>query len=96
MTQMDLTDISRTFHPDTKEYTFFSAPYGMFTKMTTNSVTKQTSTDTKTWNNPPCILSDHHGLKLEFNNNTQNNAQALVCVPARIMGYTEWTEETSL
>jgi exonuclease III len=27
MTQMALTDIYRTFHPNTKEYTFFSAPY---------------------------------------------------------------------
>ena len=29
---MDLTDIYRTFHPKTKEYTFFSAPYGAFSK----------------------------------------------------------------
>jgi exonuclease III len=28
--QMDLTDIYRTFHPKTIEYTFFSAPYGTF------------------------------------------------------------------
>ena len=34
-------------------------------KLTTSSVTKQTSTDTKNWSNP-CILSDHHGLKLEL------------------------------
>jgi exonuclease III len=32
MNQMDLTDIFRTFHPKTKEYTFFSAPYGIFSK----------------------------------------------------------------
>ena len=31
MTQMDLTDIYRTFHSNTKEYTF-SAPYGTFFK----------------------------------------------------------------
>jgi hypothetical protein len=30
---MDLTDINRTFHPKTKEYTFFSAPYGTFSKI---------------------------------------------------------------
>ena len=30
MTQMDLTDIYRTFHPNTYEYTFFSAPHGTF------------------------------------------------------------------
>jgi exonuclease III len=27
-----LTDICRTFHPKTKEYTFFSAPHGTFSK----------------------------------------------------------------
>jgi exonuclease III len=32
MDQMDLTDIYRTFHPKTKEYTFFSAPHGTFSQ----------------------------------------------------------------
>jgi exonuclease III len=32
MKQMDLTDIYRTFHPEAKEYTFFSAPHGAFSK----------------------------------------------------------------
>jgi exonuclease III len=30
--QMDLADIYRTFHPKTREYTFFSAPHGTFFK----------------------------------------------------------------
>ena len=33
MTQMDLTDIYRKFHPNRKEYTFFSAPHGTFSKI---------------------------------------------------------------
>ena len=33
MTQTDLTDICRTFHPNIKEYTFFSAPHGTFSKI---------------------------------------------------------------
>jgi hypothetical protein len=33
MNQMDLTDIYRTFHPKTKEYTFISAPHGAFSKI---------------------------------------------------------------
>jgi exonuclease III len=33
MNQMGLTDISRTFHPKTKEYAFFSAPHGTFSKI---------------------------------------------------------------
>ena len=30
---MDLTDIYRTLNPKTKEYTFFSAPHGTFSKI---------------------------------------------------------------
>jgi exonuclease III len=33
MKQMDLKDIYRTFYPKTKEYTFFSAPHGTFSKI---------------------------------------------------------------
>jgi exonuclease III len=31
--QMVLTDIYRTFHPITKEYTYFSAPHDTFSKI---------------------------------------------------------------
>jgi exonuclease III len=34
MKQIDLTDTSRTFYLKTKEYTFFSAPHGTFSKLT--------------------------------------------------------------
>jgi len=34
MNQMDLTDMYRTLHPKTKEYTFFSASHGTFFKLT--------------------------------------------------------------
>ena len=33
MTQMNLTDIYRTFYPNKKEYTFFSEPHGTFSKV---------------------------------------------------------------
>jgi exonuclease III len=33
MDQTDLTDIYRTFHPKTKEYTFSSAPHGTSAKI---------------------------------------------------------------
>ena len=38
-------------------------------KLTTYLPTKQTSTDRKKFGITSCILSDHQGLKLEFNNN---------------------------
>jgi exonuclease III len=45
MTQMNLTDIYRTLPPNTKEYTFLSAPHGI--TLTIYLVTKQTLTDTR-------------------------------------------------
>jgi hypothetical protein len=33
MNEMDLTDIYRVFHPMTADYTFFSAGYGIFSKI---------------------------------------------------------------
>jgi hypothetical protein len=74
---MDLTDIYRTFHPNTKEYTSFSELPGIFSEiillepsLNVCSVTKQVSTDTRKLKHPlsPCILLGHHGLKLDFNN----------------------------
>jgi len=45
--QMDLIDIDRMFHPKTKDYTFFSAPHDIFSKIDHTIVTKQASTDTR-------------------------------------------------
>jgi exonuclease III len=47
MNQMDLTDIYRTFHPKTKEYTFFSALHATFTKTYCIIGHKKASRDTK-------------------------------------------------
>ena len=47
MTQIDLRDIYRICHPNTKEHTFFSAPHGTFSKTDHILVTKQMSTDTR-------------------------------------------------
>ena len=35
MDQMNVTNIDRTFYPKSKEYSFFSAPHGTSTKLTT-------------------------------------------------------------
>jgi hypothetical protein len=43
MSEVDLTDIYRTFHTKTKEYNFFSAPHGSFLKID-HIDTKQAST----------------------------------------------------
>jgi exonuclease III len=72
MKQMDFTDIYRTFHPKTKGYTFSSAPHGTFSK--TDHIIDHQRGHSKYKNIEiiPCILSDHHGLRLIFNNNINN------------------------
>jgi hypothetical protein len=72
MNQMDLTDICRTFHPKTKEYTFFSAPHGTFSKIDHLTSHKRSLNQYKNIVIIPCILSDHLGLRLVFNNDKNN------------------------
>jgi hypothetical protein len=72
MKQMDLTDIYRPFYPKTKGYTFFSAPHGTFSK-TDHIIGQKTGLNRyKNIEIVPCILSDHHELRLIFNNNINN------------------------
>jgi hypothetical protein len=65
--QVGLTD--RIFHPDTNEYTFFSLSHRSFSKIDSivghkTNLNRHNKTEKMT-----CILSDHHGLKLDFNTN---------------------------
>jgi hypothetical protein len=62
---MDLTYIYRTFYPKTIGYTFFSAPHGTFSKI--DHIIGHNRY--KNIEIIPCILSDHHGQNLIFNNN---------------------------
>jgi exonuclease III len=72
MKQMDLTDIYRTFYSKTKGYTFFSAPYDTVYK-TDHIIGHKTGLNRyKNIEIIPYILSDHHGLRLIFNNNIKN------------------------
>jgi hypothetical protein len=72
MKQKNLTDIYRTFYPKTEGYTFFSAPHGTFSKIDHKIGHKTGLNRYKNIEIVPCILSDHHGLKLIFNNNIKN------------------------
>jgi hypothetical protein len=68
MNQMDLTDINITFHPKPKDYTIFLAPHGIFFK-TDHIIGHKTSLNRyEGIKLITCILSDHHGLRLVFNN----------------------------
>jgi exonuclease III len=72
MKQMDLIDIYRTFYPKTKGYTFFSAPHGTFSK-TDYIIGHKTGLNIyKNTEIIPCILLDHHRLRLIFNDKINN------------------------
>ena len=75
---MNLTDIYRTFYPKTKGYTFFSAPHGTFYKIEHIIGHKTSLNIYKNIKIVPCILSDHHGLRLIFNNSINNRKEAFM------------------
>jgi hypothetical protein len=72
MKQMDLTDIYRTFYPKTKGYIFCSAPHGTISKFDHSIGHKTVLNRYKHIEIIPSILSNHHGLRLIFNNNIHN------------------------
>jgi hypothetical protein len=74
MKQMDLTDIYRKFYPKRKGYTFFSAHHGTFSKIDHIIGHKTGINRYKNIEIDPCILPDHHGLRLIFNKNINNRS----------------------
>jgi hypothetical protein len=72
MKEIDLIDIYRIFYPKTKGYTFFSPPHGTSSKIDHIIVHKTGLNKYKNIEIIPCILSEHHGLRLIFNNNINN------------------------
>ena len=71
MKDMDLRDIYITFYPKTKGYSFFSLPHGTFSKID-HTGHKTGLNKYKNSEIIPCILSDHHGLRLIFKNSINN------------------------
>jgi exonuclease III len=69
---MDLTDIYRTFHPKTEEYTFFSAYHSTFSKTDHVISHKKGIKRYKKIEIIRCIISDHYRLRLDFSNNKNN------------------------
>ena len=69
---MELTDMCGIFHPNTKEYSFFSAPHGTLSKTCHLTDHKRGLNKYKKIKITPCILSDDNRLRLVFNNNKYN------------------------
>jgi hypothetical protein len=67
MEQTVLGGIYRTIHSKRKEHTFFTAPYGTFLKIDHIIGHKTGLNRYKKIETIPCILSDHHRLRLIFN-----------------------------
>ena len=72
MKQMDLVDVYRTLYPKPKGYPFFSAPHDAFSKIDHIINNKTCINRYKNIEIIPCILSDHHRLRLIFNKNINN------------------------
>ena len=70
---MVLTGIYKIFHPNRKEYTFISVPHGTFSKINHILGNKTNLNRYKKKSGiTPRNSSDHRGLKLEFNSNTNS------------------------
>uniref|UniRef100_A0A8C0RHN3 RNA-directed DNA polymerase n=1 Tax=Canis lupus familiaris TaxID=9615 RepID=A0A8C0RHN3_CANLF len=67
--QMDFTDIYRTLHPNSTEYTFFSSAHGTFSRIDHILGHKSGLNRYQKIGIIPCIFSDHNALKLELNHN---------------------------
>ena len=67
LSQMDLTDIFRTFHPKAAEYIFFSSAHGTFCRIGHILGHKSAISKYKKIETIPCIFSDHNSRKLEIN-----------------------------
>ena len=64
--QIDLTDIYRTFHPKTADYTFFSSEHRTFSRIDHILGHKSSLSKFKKIEIISSILSDHNTIRLEI------------------------------
>jgi hypothetical protein len=76
--QMDQANVYRIFHPNSTQYTFFSAAHGNFSKIDHILRHKASLSKYMKVEIISCILSDHNALKLELNdkNNSKKHANS--------------------
>ena len=65
--QLDLIDIYRTFHPKTRNFTFFSSAHGNFSRIDHILGHKSKLDKFKEIEIIPSIFSDHNALRLDLN-----------------------------
>ena len=64
---MDLIDIFRTFHPNAKEYTFFSSAHGTFSRIDHILCHKSNLSIFKKIEIISSIFSNHNPMRLDLN-----------------------------
>ena len=67
MDQLDLIDTYRTFHPKTRNLTFFSSAHGTFSRMDHILGHKSSLGKFKKIEIIPSIFSDHNAVRLDVN-----------------------------
>ena len=72
LNKMDLTDIYRTFHPKTTEYTFFSSAHGTFTRIDHILGHKSSLGKFKKIEIISSVFSDHNTMRLDINYRKKN------------------------
>ena len=65
--EMDPIDIFRTFHPNGKEYTFFSSAHGTFSRIDHILGHKSSLSKFKKIEIISSIFSDHNAMRLDIN-----------------------------
>ena len=65
--QMDLSDIDRTFHPKTTEYTFFSNAHGTFSRIDHTLGHKSSLSKFKKTEIISSIFSNYNAMRLDIN-----------------------------
>jgi endonuclease/exonuclease/phosphatase family metal-dependent hydrolase len=65
---MDILDIYRVVHTISRQHTFFSAAHRTFSKIDHILRHKPALNKFKKVEITLCIISDHNGIKLDFNN----------------------------
>ena len=65
--QLDLTDIYRTFHPQTMNFTFFSSAHRTFSRIDHILHHKSSLGKFKKIEIIPSIFSDHNAIRLDLN-----------------------------
>ena len=71
--EMDLSDTFRTFHPNAKEYTFFSSAHETFSRIDHILGPKSSLTKFKKIEIVSSIFSDHNTMRLDINYKKKNS-----------------------